>query len=249
MLLWTAVVLLLVQVIISCIMQSMLEEYIRDESVPEEQRIEVFKFYGTFSRTMLTMFEITLGNWMPPCRALVENVGEWYMLFSLFHKLIIGFSVVSVITGVFIQETFKVATTDDQIMLLQKDRAVKMHSQKMDKLFKLADENGDGLLDQEEFEAVTTDPVVRKWLSAMELQVEDAGHLFVLIDDGDKRLSASELVRGAAKMKGPARSIDLLTLDYHFREANQLVRDELADIRTALAHVSPLPPWAGGAEA
>merc|ERR1711983_67735 len=99
--------------------------YVVDESIPEDKRLEVFKFYGTFARAMLTMFEITLGNWMPPCRALVENVHELYMLFSLAHKLVIGFSVVSVITGVFIQETFKVATTDDRIMVMSRERATK----------------------------------------------------------------------------------------------------------------------------
>ena len=42
------------------------------------------------------MFEITLGNWMPPCRALVENISEWYMLFNIMHKVFIGFALLAV---------------------------------------------------------------------------------------------------------------------------------------------------------
>merc|ERR1712216_223800 len=124
-LLWSVLILVLVQMMLALLLQVMVEDYISNRSMEHHKRMEVFQFFGTFARTMLTMFEITLGNWMPPCRALVENVSEWYMLFFVLHKLLIGFSVVGVIAGVFIQETFKVATTDDKIMVMQRERAVR----------------------------------------------------------------------------------------------------------------------------
>ena len=41
----------------------------------------VYTYFGTFSRSLLTMFEITLANWPPVCRALTENVTEpWFGL-------------------------------------------------------------------------------------------------------------------------------------------------------------------------
>merc|ERR1712224_558435 len=82
-LLWSALLLIIVQVMIAMTLQTLLEAYMTNDQDNADARREVFKFYGTFSRTMLTMFEITLGNWMPPCRALVENVGEGWMVFSL----------------------------------------------------------------------------------------------------------------------------------------------------------------------
>merc|ERR1712046_20720 len=117
------------------------EPYINDPDVDLERRTEVFMYYGSFGRNMLTMFEVTLGNWMPPCRALVENVGEQFIIFFLIYKLVIGFSVLSVISGVFIQETFKVATQDDRIMMMHKERARKTHALKMRALFDHADDN------------------------------------------------------------------------------------------------------------
>eukprot|EP00419_Tripos_fusus_P045978 CAMPEP_0172819418 /NCGR_PEP_ID=MMETSP1075-20121228/14581_1 /TAXON_ID=2916 /ORGANISM="Ceratium fusus, Strain PA161109" /LENGTH=210 /DNA_ID=CAMNT_0013659939 /DNA_START=50 /DNA_END=679 /DNA_ORIENTATION=- len=128
------------------------EPYMLDESKPIEKRKQVFMFYGTFSRSMLTMFEITLGNWMPPCRALVENVSEWFMLIFLTHKLVIGFSVVSVINAVFVQETFKVATSDDRIMLMLKQRARKTHMNKIRDLFQHADCDGNGTVTLDELD-------------------------------------------------------------------------------------------------
>lgn len=228
-LLWTVVLFVLFQMILALLLQQILADYVLEDSNPDKGRAEVFMYYGTFARTMLTMFELTLGNWVIPCRALVENVSEWYMVFFLFHKMIMGFSVVSVVMGVFIQETFKVSTTDDTIMMIQKERAIRTHQQKMEALFKHADESGDGFLDTEEFENVVSDPGIQTWLAAMELDVVDAKLLFELIDDGDNQICAQELLEGVARLKGTARSIDLLTLLHEHRQ-NQMVLQEIRDL-------------------
>jgi len=214
---------------IAFVLQQLLETYVLDEANPLDKRLEVFMFYGTFARTMLTMFEITLGNYMPPCRALVENVNEFYMLFSLAHKLVIGFSVVAVITGVFIQETFKVATTDDKIMVMSKERASKTHKAKMDALFNYADEDGDGYLDPSEYEQVLSDPEVMTWLAAMELDVRDKANLFRLLDTNkDGKISRQELIEGVSRLKGGARSIEMVSVQNTNYELVNIIKAILA---------------------
>ena len=71
---------------------------------------DVYKYYGTFSRSMMSMFEITVGNWVPICRSLFENVGEPLGWFSLCSIIVVNFAVVKIITGVFLATTFKVAS-------------------------------------------------------------------------------------------------------------------------------------------
>jgi len=61
---WSVILLALAQTIIAIVLQNQLQDFVLDESVPQAPRLEVFKFFGTYSRNMLTMFEITLGNWM-----------------------------------------------------------------------------------------------------------------------------------------------------------------------------------------
>merc|ERR1712078_176798 len=112
----------------------MLEGYVLDESNPYEKRQEGYRYFGTFSRSLFSMFEITLGNFVPVSRMLMENVSEWYILFNIFHKCAIGFAVVAVVRGVFMHETFKVAATDDNIMVAQKTRSKKIHRDKMQRL-------------------------------------------------------------------------------------------------------------------
>jgi hypothetical protein len=241
MLFWSVAVLTLVQMMLAFILQQTTESYILNEQNPEESRMEVFKYYGTFARSILTMFEITLGNWMVPARPLIENVSEWYMIFSLAHKLVIGFSVVSVLTGFFIQETFKVATTDDRIMVMTKERARKIHADKMTAFFGQADEDDDGFVDFGEFQECLKNDNLRTWLSSMELDVSDERALFLLLDkDSDGRVSHEDLIEGVGRLKGGARSYEVCHLQKSAHELLQLLQVVLQ----RLPEVTPrgLPP-------
>eukprot|EP00419_Tripos_fusus_P066406 CAMPEP_0172911160 /NCGR_PEP_ID=MMETSP1075-20121228/185961_1 /TAXON_ID=2916 /ORGANISM="Ceratium fusus, Strain PA161109" /LENGTH=608 /DNA_ID=CAMNT_0013769415 /DNA_START=135 /DNA_END=1958 /DNA_ORIENTATION=+ len=232
---WSIVLLSLVQMLLALTLQKMVESYILDESSPKDKRVEVYKYFGSFARSMLTMFEITLGNWMPPCRALVENVSEWYMLFSIIHKLIIGFSVLSVLNAVFIQETFKVASIDDRIMLMSRDRARKIHAKKIWGLFCRSDGNHDGFMEREELEGIFDNPDIRMWLAAMDLDVDDYHAFFQAIDrDCDGRISYEELVQGVARMKGYAKSFELAKL----QSTTHQLRDIMQEVNQRLSHGS-----------
>merc|ERR1712008_393994 len=191
---------------------------------PPENHKEVYKYYGSFARSMLTMFEITLGNWIVPARALVENVSEWYMLFFLAHKMIIGFSVVSVITAVFIQETFKVATTDDRIMIMNKERGRKINAAKIGALF--GHSGAGSFLDYDHINSVLADPEARIRLAAMELDVRCPRTFFSLLDkDGDGHISFDELLDGVSRLKGQARSYDVATLQSRLVELKNSLQE------------------------
>eukprot|EP00928_Gymnodinium_smaydae_P100683 TRINITY_DN9934_c0_g1_i1.p1 TRINITY_DN9934_c0_g1~~TRINITY_DN9934_c0_g1_i1.p1 ORF type:complete len:194 (-),score=32.06 TRINITY_DN9934_c0_g1_i1:25-561(-) len=163
------------------------------------------------------MWEITLGNWPPACRVLAENVGEAFFTFGMLHKLVIGFAVVAIINGVFMQQTFSVAAMDDVIMVRRKQTASEYHRRKMKQLWKEADLSADGEITLTKWQALLEDPGVKTWLSSMELDARDAALVFKLIDESnDGTVSFEELVQGVSKLKGAARSIDLhaLALDH-----------------------------------
>jgi len=179
---------------------------------PKQQRMDVFKYWGSWSRSMLTCFELTIGNFIPVTRLLMDHVSEWYSLIILVYKCTMGFAVVKVINGVFMHETFNVANSDNQLMILQRQRTIQMHKQKMTLLFDATDVSGDGLLSLEEFRDILHDPWVKTWLAAMELSTDDGDTLFEIIAEDDGRIDPAELVQGVAKLKGAARSMDLLAL-------------------------------------
>jgi len=120
---------------------------------------------------------------------------------------------VTVMTAVFIQETFKVASIDDGIMMMNKMRAKKTHMKKIGALFELADKDNDGEINIDEFKLVLRDQEVRTWLAAMELEICDDDELFQLLDTDDSgTLTADELVTGVSRLKGSAKNYDLVAL-------------------------------------
>eukprot|EP00913_Durusdinium_trenchii_P035589 g33305.t1 len=96
------------------------------------------------------MFELTLANYAAITRSMMENVSPWFAVGILAYKLVVGFAVLKVITGIFIQQTMRVANEDDELLVLQKKRMVDTHAKGVGALFKELDEDGSGALDKQE---------------------------------------------------------------------------------------------------
>merc|ERR1712032_180216 len=233
---WSGLLLTLLQVVVALVVNSTLVFWYFDGEGDVEERKLVFEYWGSFSRSILTTFEITLADFPHPTRLLVGYVSEWFMIFFIVHKLTIGFAVIAVINGVFLQETLAVASNDDQLMIRQRVRAKKMLELKMRRLFEVTDESGDGLVDAEEFQSAMVDPGIRTWMDSMELDVERAEEVFRLVDvDGKEQVTAEVFVNGLAHLMGNARNLDLQIL---LREQEQL-RQLLSDtILPKLGHVA-----------
>jgi len=218
---WTMCLLFIVLVFDALMLNQLLVEfYFQDERYPLAERQEVYRHFGSFTTSLFSMFELTLANWPPISRALYQNVNEWFIFITIFHKLTIGFALLGIINGVFIQETFKVAQQDDEVMLRRARLAGRIHKEKMQELMYTADGSGDGMLDIDEFRKIFENPRLKSWLASMELTTTDADSLFNIMSDGAGILSIDNLTAGVAKFKGGARTIDLHML---WREQKQLL--------------------------
>jgi len=209
---WSTLMLFTIGLLIGLVLNQLVQGYIRDPSLNKTDRILVFKYFGTFSRCMISMLEITIGNWVPICRTLVDLVNEWFGLFFLVYQCVVGFAVVKVVTGVFLHETFKVANSDDSIMTITKQRQVETHIAKMEHLFHEADHNDDGFIVMKEFRRVLKDPSTKNWLAAQGLEVRDVEKVFEILHGGDKKIDVRELVEGVSMLKGQARALDMYML-------------------------------------
>jgi len=211
---WAMMVIFVIVSIMSISLGAFLEPYMMDIANKEnaKERLQAYSYFGTFSRSVLTIFELTFANWVPVTRFLHDNVSEWYGPLMLLYLCSVAFSVVSVIRAVFVVETFQAASSDNDLMIMRRERAIKHHKEKMQLLFEESDASGDGCLTYEEFKHVMNDNRVKAWLEAMDLEVRDSSRVFSLIDDGDRKISAEELVSGFSHLKGSARSVDMLSM-------------------------------------
>ncbi|CAE8681955.1 unnamed protein product [Polarella glacialis] len=213
MLCWSFILLVFIQSIAGMIIANLARDYIEDESNDLLRRKEVFMFYGTFTRTFLTMFEILFANWAPACRVLVENVSEWFSLFFLVYRCFIGFAVINVLSAVFVQQTLKTATSDEELSFKQKQKDQTKYAAKVKQLFKSVDVSSDGQITFDEFSALVENPKLKFWMGQLELEYHDLLGLFEMLDDGDGEISLEEFVEGAGRLKGAAKTIDIWRLE------------------------------------
>lgn len=161
------------------------------------------------------------------------------MLFGIVHKLSIGFAIVGVINGVIMQETFKVAATDDVIMVRQKRRAAEVSKRKMSTLFNALDTSGQGNLEYAEFGIIAQDPEVMTWLSSMDIETDDLKTLFKLIDvDNSGSISIDELISRVPRIRGSARSIDVLALRRRMNEVASILNSHTEGFHKVAPHLN-----------
>ena len=103
-------------------------------------------------------------------------------------------------------------------MLRQKKRMSEVLREKMGSLFETVDENGDGKLDIDEFVRCCEDPNMKMWLESLDIETDDLVSLFRLCDsDQDGCISLEEIVSRLPRIKGVARSIDVLAIRERLR--------------------------------
>ena len=61
-LVWSIIVLLVMQFACAMFLTQLLESFLTDESVPVEKRIAVYTYFGSFSWALITMFEVTASS-------------------------------------------------------------------------------------------------------------------------------------------------------------------------------------------
>lgn len=224
-LVWTTGLIAILVTLVSLIVNNVVTDYLQDEANPIEKRHEVFKYFGTFSFCTTSFFEATLGNFAPIMRNMSDNVGERWVAFFMLYKVGAGFAVVTVATGVFMQETFKVASSDDDLLVIRQKRKGQAHASKMHRLFAAADRFDTGVLSYRDFKSLMEDQYVSTWLAAYELSTDDCERLFHLLDNGDGQLTPEELLKGVNRLKGPARSVDLHTTLIEVNDLKSMLKE------------------------
>lgn len=213
MLFWSFCLLTGIQCVAGMVVSALSREFIEDESRDLQVREEVFRYYGTFTRTFLSMFEILFANWGPPCRVVVENISEWFSLFFLLYRCVLGFAVLNVVNAVFVQQTMKTASSDEELAFKQKERDMAMYTRKVKKLFETMDDTGDGCLNLEEFQKLAQSPKLKFWMSQLELEYHDLMSLFEFLDNGDGQITPTEFIEGASRLRGSAKAVDIWRLE------------------------------------
>jgi len=237
---WSIVLLGIVMIMAALFLCQSCSSAVDDEAIPLDKRIWIYKMYGTSARSWWSVFELTFsGGWPNYARPLVEDVSSSFAVFFFVYIIVVVFAMFRIITALFLRDTLAFASRDAEAAVQEKMRQKESYASKLLDFFDAADTSKDGFLTLNEFQAILEEDAVKTWMSIMEVDVHDAEHLFNILDNGDGLVTPDEFVQGILRLKGQARSQDVLRIMHC---CDKLVQDmaKLKDWADSLDGRSPL---------
>jgi voltage-gated sodium channel len=196
-------------------------------------------YFATVPRSVFTLFQvITLDQWSDGVARHVIKNQPAMIIFFLLMICIVTFGLLNIIVGVVVENALSTAAKDQNKIKKAKDRDRQMVFNQLREIFEDADLDNSGTLTYEEVEVAISKPEIYNKLRMIDFPVDDPQQIFALLDyDESGELTIDEFITGCLRMKGTAKSKDLLVaqvaLDCMKRHYNQFEK-ELAVLQDKL---------------
>jgi len=153
--------------------------------------------------------------------------------FFLSYKCTIGFAVIQVVLAVFIQQTFKVASRNEEIMIVEQKAQTETMLQSLKTLFRSLDASNDNKISRAEFDKVMHDTTAKARFSAIGVDAGDLRELWNLLDDGDGILDEDEFIDGLKALRGLAKSTDIFLMKRQMNKLQDMMVQVCASINAS----------------
>jgi len=218
-----------------------------DDAESFSERIWVWERYGTATRSLFTLFEITFsGSWPSATQPLMQKVpvgalNTFLHIFFVVYIATIAFGLIRVITAVFLRDTLDAAAMDAEEQVAQKLKKKAEDAKKLEGVFAAIDVDGLGLLTEQQLVKALGVPKIRAYFETLELDVWESKALFHILDDGDGTVTLKEFIDGLLKCKGPARAIDQVATHTEIKHLDKKLNRILSGWDPAATFESDLP--------
>mmetsp|Transcript_53609 Transcript_53609/g.155834 ORF Transcript_53609/g.155834 Transcript_53609/m.155834 type:complete len:655 (+) Transcript_53609:3-1967(+) len=205
---WTVALLLLMIYITAVYLTQTVSDYRAMKAGEGDPALDMY--YGSLFRSVLTLYQSVAGgiSWdvavMPLIAEIHPALGVLFCLYIAFVTL----AIMNVVTGVFVQTAMETAQRDRDIYMVHHVRS----------MFAKADRDGNGRIHWQDFEAQFHSPEMQDTLKLMDLDATAAKALFTMLDvDEVGEVNFDDFVELCVRLRGPPRSVDLMTSVYEHR--------------------------------
>mmetsp|Transcript_92700 Transcript_92700/g.276461 ORF Transcript_92700/g.276461 Transcript_92700/m.276461 type:complete len:502 (+) Transcript_92700:111-1616(+) len=186
-----------------------------------ENADEVSTFFSDVRTSFFSLFQvITMDNWFVIAKPVIEMDGWWSLFFVLFITFC-SWTMISILTAVASDNVISATTGKQEKERLERERKTKEFYRLLKAMFETSDEDGNGLLDKPEFEAMLETEQLNELLATMEIPVtrEEFFQMWDTLDvAGTGVVTITEFVDGLAYLQEDEIQIrHIASLDFSIR--------------------------------
>jgi hypothetical protein len=169
-------------------------------------------YFKTVLRSVFTLLQVlTLDSWSESIARHVVHEQQWAIIIFVLFIAVGSFGLLNIIVAVVVENTLTTSEKDQNYVKQRKERDRQLVFSQLREIFEYADIDRSGTLTIDEVEDALDKPEVYSKLKMIEFPVDDPAHMFRLLDyDDSKELTIDEFITGCMRMKGSAKSKDLL---------------------------------------
>jgi Ca2+-binding EF-hand superfamily protein len=208
----------------------------RDNWLQDPDVTTLTQYWGSLWMALYTLFlSVTNGlDWQQAADSM--SVIGWHpYIFYILYIALTSFAVLNVVTGVFVENAMKIALRDRDLQVQVQLEQRKKIMERLLSVFNEADNDRDGTISWDDFEAHIGDPKVQAFFSHLELGGADAGRLFRLLDrNGNGKVDAEEFVTGCLILRGGAKTMDVAAVMLEQQIFMEYFAEQLDYLREAM---------------
>lgn len=192
----------------------------------EDNKRELHHWFGSLSRSILTMFEVIVGgvSWDEVISPLISDIGPLIGLVFCFYVALCVFAVLNTITGVIVQKVTSDALSTQAAHLANHLRELFFN-----------DEASTLGINLEHFQEKIKHPDMQDYFKGIDVAPNEAQYLFSLLDiDGSGEVSPEEMVDGCLRLGRPAQALDLAVMMRELLDIKKLLKPPVAPVLRSL---------------
>jgi hypothetical protein len=204
----------------------------------------VTKWYASLLRIILTLLQCITGgvDWYEAAEPL-EHISIWLYIWLVTYVVFIVLGALNILTGIFVERAQELSALDRDLVIHAETKRDKAFLTEMKGIFEEADFDGSGTISWKEFKEYLQNKDVRTYLAAQQLEAYDAKQLFNILADGnaergledeEEEVTIENFVMGCQRLKGQAKSVDVITLLQESRAMQKKQRLFMANVETRL---------------
>jgi hypothetical protein len=210
----------------SIFMTMSLQSFLQDESADAAVREQVYMYFGNWSRSLITMFEISIwgGTWGRCGRVIIFSVSRNYAVFFIAYLAFVSFAIIRVISSLFIKDTLASAAKEAEVAMQETNTSPEYISL-LWTLFNDLCMNGDKSIRIHELRQQIQNPALHARFSQVGVVPAQVPAVLTLMDDGNGEIDFCEFMSGILRLMNLKQGVDLPTILY---ENKKLLKRVLA---------------------